>query len=552
MSVVQWSPRTRPVHPSAKAAGIAGAALFSLLVISPDALAATCAQPLSEDEPRPAASDALFVLRSAVDIEGCRLCICDVDGSGKTNSTDALLTLRSAVGLETDVNCRECSDADVCPGVAQFALLSGTRGACGTNADCGGLGVCDASIGRCVTGSRLDSGWTGIAHGADPNDLVPARLFLDCEGPAPCGDCTVRDLDPSLGNCRCAGDNRQYCFSPVENDDTFCGGDRCECYFGPPLPLSSGSAPTCVVNRLSAKPSGPVNVDQGSGDLSVPIDSLVYLGIENLAPCPYCDDDPVPGDGNRGGICVGGLNDGESCDEQSGNTSFPAPGGGRHSLDCFPSPGSEISGGGLAVDLVLSTSGDELASNLPCAESGPFSLVDCPCRTCSGDGSLGCDSDTVCIEADSGTCTSNGGAGQPQPNDCTTGVCMAVGDGTGECAVGPDDRFCDGIVRPNGRGLIACGSDFECDAAVIGVDAGECTLIERRACFLDPVVALGAPHPVLPLASDTYCLAPTSSSGINGVAGLPGPGRLQYQALLQLFCAGDPTKPYVPGSGGCP
>lgn len=529
---------------------------FSLLALtlSPfTAAASTCAQPVSEGESQASARDALFVLRAAVDLEGCRLCICDVDGSGSTNSSDALLSLRNAVGLDIELACRACQESDTCPGVAQFALLAGTRGPCETNADCGGLGLCDPSIGRCVTGSRLDNGWTGIAHGADPNDLVPARLFLDCEGPAPCGDCTVRDLDPALGNCRCASDNRQVCFAPVENDDTFCGGERCDCYFGPPLPLSAGNAPTCVVNRLAAKPSGPVNVDEGSGDLSLPLNTTVFLGMGNLEPCPFCDADPVPGDGSRGGVCVGGLNDGQSCDQQSGNTTFPAPGGGRHSLDCFPSPGANISGSGLPLDLQLSTSGDEMASNMPCALAGPFSTVDCPCRVCSTDTSLACDSDAVCIDADAGTCSSNGPAGrQPQPNSCSDGVCVAQGDGTGECSTGPDDRFCDGIVRPGGGGIIACGSDVDCSEGVIGVDAGECTLLERRSCFLDPIVAVGAAHPVLPLASDTYCIAPTSGAGINSVAGLPGPGRLQYQALLQMFCQGDPSRPYAPGSGGCP
>ncbi|MFT4570570.1 MAG: hypothetical protein ACI8TX_000260 [Hyphomicrobiaceae bacterium] len=531
----------------------AASSILILLLTSSGAAAATCGQPVTAAESNASARDALFVLRSAVDLVGCRLCICDVDGNGRTNTTDALLALRNAVGLEIETSCRQCEESDVCPGVAQFALLAGTRGPCATNADCGGLGVCDPSIGRCVTASRLDNGWTGIAHGADPNDLVPARLFLDCEGPAPCGDCTIRDLDPSLGNCRCANDNRQVCLSPVEDDDTFCGGDRCDCYFGPPLPLSAGSAPTCVVNRLSEKPSGPVNVDEGSGNINLPITSLVHLGIANLAPCPFCENDTIPGDGNRQGVCVGGLNDGQSCDEQSGNTTFPAPDGGRHSLDCFPDPGSNISGAGLPVDLQLSTNGDQLGTSMPCAAGGPFSTVDCPCLVCSDDPRLACDGDMVCIDAGAGTCSSTGPSGrQPQSNNCDDGVCLDQGDGTGECSTGPDDRFCNGIVRANGRGIIACGTNIDCDATVIGIDAGECTLTERRPCFLDSIVAVGAAHPVLPLASDTYCLAPTSSSGINAVVGLPGPGRLQYQALLQLFCKGDPTRPYSPTAGGCP
>jgi hypothetical protein len=46
------------------------------------------------------ASDALFVLQTAVGSETCEACVCDVDGSGTIAASDALITLKKAVGQE--------------------------------------------------------------------------------------------------------------------------------------------------------------------------------------------------------------------------------------------------------------------------------------------------------------------------------------------------------------------------------------------------------------------------------------------------------------------
>jgi hypothetical protein len=54
------------------------------------------------------ASDALFVLRTAVGSQTCALCLCDVDGGGSVTATDALLTLKRAVGQSVPLNCPAC------------------------------------------------------------------------------------------------------------------------------------------------------------------------------------------------------------------------------------------------------------------------------------------------------------------------------------------------------------------------------------------------------------------------------------------------------------
>jgi hypothetical protein len=55
------------------------------------------------------ASDALFVLRTAVGSATCELCVCDVDSSGAVTASDALATLKSAVGQGVALTCPACT-----------------------------------------------------------------------------------------------------------------------------------------------------------------------------------------------------------------------------------------------------------------------------------------------------------------------------------------------------------------------------------------------------------------------------------------------------------
>ena len=54
------------------------------------------------------ASDALFVLRTAVGTTSCLLCTCDVDTSGTIVASDALAVLRHAVGVNVELICQTC------------------------------------------------------------------------------------------------------------------------------------------------------------------------------------------------------------------------------------------------------------------------------------------------------------------------------------------------------------------------------------------------------------------------------------------------------------
>jgi hypothetical protein len=54
------------------------------------------------------ASDALFILRTAVGTLACQACVCDIDGSGSITATDALVALKIAVGQALALSCPAC------------------------------------------------------------------------------------------------------------------------------------------------------------------------------------------------------------------------------------------------------------------------------------------------------------------------------------------------------------------------------------------------------------------------------------------------------------
>ncbi len=507
-----------------------------------------------------------------------------------------------------------------CPDLGELVLYSrDSTISCSSNADCALPRTCDVALGHCVSLSSLDSGWSGISHGADIDDAVVTRAKLSCPGPASpgCGECDVAGVDPGPGNCRCTNNTRTICDKPFAADATNCGGATCDCYFGAPFPLSAGGTPACVVNRFSQDLAGTANVDLGSGRITAKLRTRVYLGVTTVDPCPHCDGDATPGDGFRGGTCVGGDSSGLACDAGGVSKSFPIPYGpyhgaldGYYSLDCLPSSGKNVSGAGLAITLTQSTGTASLASGVDCDGSGVGTDM-CPCRVCSGTsantqvpcagdgdctplggscavagGNFACSANADCANLNYGacnnihrctlasgvlcttnadcqnksgspcnvsTCSSNGAGVDVKPDQCTTGdTCADLGGGKGQCSTGPNDLSCDGAVKADGSGVLGCSTNADCATETVGGDAGTCSLVQRRACFLDPIVAVGAPDPQFPVGAAAFCIPPTSSPAINSVSGLPGPGRTITQASSKLFCEGNHAAQYTPGVGGCP
>ncbi len=57
---------------------------------------------------KPSATDCLAVLRAAVGIGSCDVCVCDTSGNRDVKATDALQCLQNAVGQPVELNCPPC------------------------------------------------------------------------------------------------------------------------------------------------------------------------------------------------------------------------------------------------------------------------------------------------------------------------------------------------------------------------------------------------------------------------------------------------------------
>jgi hypothetical protein len=417
--------------------------------------------------------------------------------------------------------------------------------------------VCPAAISfeGNASSTRLDSGWTGLAHDSKIIDRGKVTVATDCAGnPRPCGVCNltgpVANPDAGAGtsnNHRCSGDSSIEC----TGDGDCTGTGTCVFFFGAPLPLAAGGVSTCIVNQVVGSITGTANIETGEGASNVQLISSVFTGPVLDQPCPTCEGDTTPADGQRNGTCNGGQRPGQPCDV--GGTSAVFEPNGKTSFDCPPLSGGKI--GGLPIDLSNSTSTTTQTlsdANPNCrAAAGKKCFCDTcataaaePCSTnadCPGGaacGGLRCrggaNNGNACTTAGTSTECPGGACGVPgqasAPNACDeAGTCTAVGgSNSGECSAGPFEQFCSphDVFR-------SCTGDGECPFA-----GDTCSLGKNRPCFLDngnvggsasatgaaDVPVNGVSHPTL---SALFCIAPTSSSAVNSAAGLPGLGRLQ-------------------------
>jgi hypothetical protein len=404
-------------------------------------------------------------------------------------------------------------------------------------ADCragGVLRIVNAAHGSQITDSDFSAGWAGVAHGIDLTDRFRDRLVLDCD--ADCASCTISlDVDKTRPDsfCRCDADPTVSCDVINGSDPDDCTGfsNTCSCFFGPPAGVAASGTPACVLVKTTAPQTGTIDLGTGEWSNDVDVSALIYLGSSIQQPCPTCDGDTAPNDGVRAGTCEGGNRDGQPCDENAVQPTF-----GPASYDCVPSSLTNISGGGLPLDLTLSTADSSLPFALPCDTAGQS----CPCRVCSGDSAIGCSSDARCAEFGAGTCTASGGAGN-QANGCNDGVCNAEG----ECGAGPVDKYCDGTTYADGSGYVTCLSDLDC---AFGGN-GACQISERRRCYTDPITVSGRSGVFGAKLGAISCIGVTTSAAINLASGLPGAVRLGLDVDLETSCADLPNRTWDPPSG---
>ncbi len=495
--------------------------------------------------PAPVTSDALAILRAAVgqsvpDCSGERFCICDVDCDGVITTTDALLMLYRAVGRFVALNC-------CCP-----------------IASCGP--ACTSAEIFTRAGSDLDTGWTGIAHDADAivGASITVRVKRECTGDgAECGhdeDCVGNGTCEST--CDCNGDvtceatgptHQRKCRTDLEDCETNADCDPgipCEHVFGPPLPLSSGGTPVCVVGVFDGPITGTANSDTGESEISVSLRSRVFLGIAIDKPCPRCG---APGENPEVGdqfTCSGGQKNGQPCTVEGVSPDF-----GGTSTDCPPSLGAGISGSGLAIRLSEVTTGTTTrTAQLPCKFFGftgnptvpgsnpkcldrntagdPVCTSNADCMRCTEDIAVACASNSdcpdkgFCAEAPDqpvtcgfwcscGFCDNNPSLPCFQTSDCPNGETCVAGLGSGTQPNAPQQRpndcsndkfICGGATAREQCATTeksscsdapyrTCESDEDCAS----FDAGTC-VFEPRPCFESRITRTGSPSPL-----GTYC-----------------------------------------------
>ena len=393
-----------------------------------------------------------------------------------------------------------------------------------------GVGVFGASS------TVIDVGWSGLSHRFDLPDAYAIVADVTCpNSEPPCGTCTVTGVRQSGATAdqfmRCTNDFSIKCDEPFQVDADDCLGSICTVVLGPPLPISSGGTPTCSISALSADISGTTDVEAGEGSVSVQLASRVHTGssASTTVPCPLCSGDDVAGDGIQNGVCVKGSRDGLPCDTQGFDATFAAQSAGLGlSLDCVPATIENISGTGLKISFDLTTGPQSLAAESPC--DSPLDSLDCFCGLCTNDSTLACRNDSDCVSP--GTCTTNTGGAPRRPNACNDlSQCADVGGDRGECS-DKTDKFCEGLVRANGEGFLACSNDGECVNGSFpcpDFDCGPCSMVTPRPCFLDPIVVSGVPDDTDPVLAATFCIPPTVNPGINLTTGLPGPARIRVQ-----------------------
>ena len=229
-------------------------------------------------------------------------------------------------------------------------------------------------------------------------------------------------------------------------------------------------------------------------------------------------------------------------------------------------------GGGLPCTSATQCPGGGTCNGRPCAVAGDCASGVCTsgfCSTtagicgglkgqrCSGGANNGAPC-SIASHCPGGACNIPGTS--TASNQCDDATCVVDTGNEGTCANGPFEQFC----APNATFQGCTGSDPDCrpyNQCVGGANAGAtcvdnsecptgtcnskvggppelCTLGKFRDCYTDngvsgaSVNATGVADPPVndesdPTLAALFCIGPTSSSAVNGAAGLPGLGRLE-------------------------
>lgn len=412
-------------------------------------------------------------------------------------------------------------------------------------------------------GSELDTGWTGVAHDTSAVDdalVAVARLdSCDTDPSSPtCGQCQLTGPVSFPGpakNCACfnlgAPDGSSLATCDPEAPSDCSNPETCECFLGPPLPISSGGVPVCVVNRLTGAVSGTANIADsgphaGEGAVAIDLSSGVFNGIAVQQPCPICENDATARDGVKSGTCTGGVRNGQSCDVGGSSPFF-----GELSMDCLPASATSIGVLSIAFD-PATTASTTLTKDRPCT-NGNGGL--CFCDTCGDVSAAPCNTNADCspgVVCGGRRCIggTNAGAACSTASQCPSGFCNRAGQPTAAngCADtvctanpadGPQEGVCEGGPIDSNCSIETyrgCLNDQDCNPPPSGncpsCVSGQTCGSNLRQCFLDAITRTGVPGTQTAVVAATFCIPPTASQSVNQVAGLPGPGALELPTRI--------------------
>jgi hypothetical protein len=485
--------------------------------------------------------------------------------SGLENCDCALIVDGECVGAATDPVCDV--RADVGPRCSWDSVGAST---CADAKDCF---ICDKH--------------SGNRGAACKNDADCESLCYDAQG-FPHASCTRQSHCGKNEVCRGRCDRTQTC-DVLPN--------------GAPLPVSAGGVAVCAGQTFSTDVTGTRDLLTGAHELYYRQFTKIHLGERTDRPCPVC-----------GGFCAGGPRklvvckgrcglSGDACrfdsdcpvGDRCGSKTPDCPNShcelsqvcgaddainpgvlgrpcridyedpvfGTLSNDCPPAASANISGGGLAIDYLPSTSGTvTLPYSLPCTKPG-LELY----TQCTGDPSherLACSTNADCGV---GVCEDACPGGRCVP------LCVpaAAGSQEGICAAGPPVYHCegaafsfrqcsqaaatgtceaqcdlqgtpctsDGDCGSDDRCIGSCARQRDCEAGADGEmgtsddvpGAGAC-VAGLRECFLEPIVASGSADGLTAYDSAAlWCFGSMLNSGVNAASGFGGPGRAMVRGI---------------------
>ena len=279
------------------------------------------------------------------------------------------------------------------------------------------------------------------------------------------------------------------------------------CFFGGPLSIpntASTATSTCVINTVKTAASGTVECGLGQQDVSLPLDSEIFLTgddktdptdtIPGIQPCPLCSS----------GTCIGGPNDTLPCTPGDTNQSGTLPGY-PTSHDCPPDPMFSI--GTIPINLALTTGTTSWTGTVATNDTG--STVSTQQRVFCG----------YCRDRNASNCFK--------------------GDPDTACPVSsPPFQQCWSAGATFGS---ACTEPFESceqrDGGAYGPGGGSVKTITLAGTTAGNVFD-GAPHAQKLVTN--FCIPPTFNATVDATADLPGPGALALTGLTELCSSASP------------